>query len=153
MSPSYQEKEIAEKYFFEKEFSRTLNNKSLSNPPLSTMTNSFGRRSHSRGGDAVRSEAEMEQVLLELMAQERRAGSSEKWKCAMATIPCLLTEDERRVKFFDRNRLLFDKRLLLIMEGFRRPWLDAEKEIFLEKYMSVVNKAMFWYNNNNLITY
>jgi hypothetical protein len=71
----------------------------------------------------------------------------------MATIPCLLTEDERRVKFFDRNRLLFDKRLLLIMEGFRRPWLDAEKEIFLEKYMSVVNKAMFWYNNNNLITY
>ncbi|KNC76919.1 hypothetical protein SARC_10606, partial [Sphaeroforma arctica JP610] len=93
------------------------------------------RTSRSSGwGDAVRSDAEMEQVLLDLLAQER---SDEKSFTALAAVvpPLILNKKEKAMRYDNRNGLVVDLPTDIMEHKMKMPWRDSEREIFSEKYL------------------
>ncbi len=85
----------------------------------------------SRGG-AVRSEADMEDVIERLQEQEME----DKKMHSLAVIPpLLLPEDERRRKFANNNGLVLDPLREYEERKFLNTWTEAEKEVFKEKFL------------------
>lgn len=84
----------------------------------------------SRG--AVRSEADMEDVIERLQEQEME----EKKMHSLAVIPPILPpKEERDRKFTDNNGLILDPLKEYEERKFLNTWSEAEKEIFKEKYL------------------
>ncbi len=81
---------------------------------------------------AVRSEADMEDVIERLQEQEME----DKKMHSLAVIPpLLLPEDERSRKFANNNGLVLDPLREYTERKFLNTWTEAEKEIFKEKYI------------------
>ncbi len=84
----------------------------------------------SRG--AVRSEADMEDVIERLQEQEME----DKKMHSLAVIPpLLLPEDERKRKFTNNNGLVLDPLREYEERKFLNTWTESEKEIFKEKFL------------------
>jgi len=91
-------------------------------------------------GDTVRSDADFDQVLKELQAQELRNKLGEKNK---ATLPRMLTEEEKRFYAFrNTNGLIEDVREYNRRERRANPWTEEEKDIFLRKYARYPNNFL-----------
>jgi nuclear receptor co-repressor 1 len=91
-------------------------------------------RDHRLGtrGGAVRSEADIEDVIERLQEQEME---DKKMHSYAVIPPLLLTEDERRRKFTNNNGLILNPMHEYNERKFVNVWTDQEKEIFKEKFL------------------
>jgi len=91
-------------------------------------------RDHRLGtrGGAVRSEADIEDVIERL--QEREMEDKKMHSYAVIP-PLLLPEDERKRKFTNNNGLILDSMHEYNERKFVKVWTDQEKEIFKEKFL------------------
>lgn len=84
-----------------------------------------------RGYPIVRSDAELKEIMYELYEQEAGPVRSRK---THAVIPPMLTdEQDRRVRFLNRNGLISDPMALHRDSRFVNAWSEEEKGIFRDK--------------------
>lgn len=145
------EVENGEKHLFEEDAPKHNHTVSLLQQTHSSTTTTLmgGSRSRSRSaqalggnGDVVRSEEELNQVLLSLIEAERENPAT-RWMSTLALIPPMIAADPAAV-FLDENTLISGCDLVMptverMTEDGRAwscVWTEDEERIFVEKYLA-----------------
>lgn len=90
--------------------------------------------------DAVRSEEELHQVLLNLIEQER-ANPDVRWKNTLADIPPMEVDSASMAHpFYDTNNLVEDANALMQSSMKSRFWTEKEKSTFIAKFIQYPKK-------------
>ena len=99
----------------------------------SALVGRAGRRPIQR--DTVRSEEEMQQILMSLLEQERD-NPAMRHVHTLAKIPDMILDDESRAfRFFNTNGYVDDPLPIERERKQRNPWTEREKQIFVDNYI------------------
>jgi len=93
-------------------------------------------RSRGRYGDAVRSEEELQQILQELLEEERENPEIGYIRTLAVIPPQIIDEDEKARRFSSTNGLVEDSEELEREVKFGHPWSEQEKAIFSQVYLA-----------------
>ncbi|XP_028415198.1 nuclear receptor corepressor 1-like [Dendronephthya gigantea] len=96
------------------------------------QTERFSRIGSRNWGMSARSDAEYEEILKDLEEKERH---EKHMRLLAVDPPPLLDEDQRRVKYINRNGLIKDLQVYVEQHKMLNIWTEREKEIFKEKYI------------------
>lgn len=99
-----------------------------------------GRRTARAGGDVVRSEAELEQVIKNLTEQDERGAESGSRPLGLkeAIVPAMILDPSDRLIFEDTNRLLLTDDEIkneFLYDIPEDDWTEAEQKQFCDRYM------------------
>lgn len=92
-------------------------------------------RSSPRDMGVVRSDMEMEEIIARLEAEE---AAQSRFERNLATIPAQILDakEKRARRFIDSNSLVLDPVHEVRLHALATTWQEAEKKIFLEKYLA-----------------
>lgn len=103
---------------------------------FATGRGSQGNRGRGAASDAVRSEAELEQILSQLREEEAQ-DPSRRYVRTLAPFTAMIIDKKERLKqhFLDNNGVIEDMKEAERRRKDANPWVEEERRIFLEKYL------------------
>eukprot|EP00127_Corallochytrium_limacisporum_P004381 Clim_evm15s159 gene=Clim_evmTU15s159 len=118
-------------------------------------------------GDAVRSEAEMEQIMQAIMAEQNK---EERWvRTLIGPDPMIMDEEEKQHQYYSTSNKVSDPMAMLRIRKNMKTWSASEKKNFVSKYLlfpkafgkiasflpnkSACDCVLFYYNSKKKYNY